>query len=193
MKEFTVTGYRLNELTPAAQTAAFKEWLENNNDTFDGDYVVEDMIECARPLGIEIEHIYWSGFFQACFVGAYSYNPHWKKLLENYCPNYLELKEIGERLESVHNIYGEYSAVIYKTNYRNDHENSVEISVEAENEDNLIQLQIEVEYILKDFMREIYRRLQEEYEYSQSEANFQELANDVYDWYFTAEGVLLDL
>ena len=42
-------------------------------------------------------------------------------------------------------------------------------------------------------MREIYRRLQEEYAYSQSEANFQELANDVYDWYFSAEGALLDL
>lgn len=197
MKEITVTGYTLNELSPVAFNEAYSEWLNTDYSCAeDFDSVIEDMKECGAAIGIKIDRIFYSGFYHqgagACFIGSYRYDPQWESNLKDF-PTYQQLFEIGERLADIDFEYGNLSATVYKVNHRYEHETSVTVDVESDNEElDILAAQEALEEALRDFMREIYRRLQEEYEYSTSREAFKDMA-EAYDWYFTAEGRLIEI
>ena len=127
----------------------------------------------------------------ACFVGSYKFKPDWKSSLENFCPGYTQLSSLGERLEKAHTEFGELYATVYKTTYHYDHENTVTVDVESDDEEISIWAAHDaIEEILKDFMHEIYRRLEEEYNWTNSQEFFQEMA-EANEFYFTEEGKML--
>ena len=197
MKEFVTVGYEVNELSSEAVERAHDDWLNAGASDFDSQYVIEDMTECAKELGITVDNIYYSGFSSqgdgACFVGHYEFDPTWNAKAQDGFPRYSEMFELGNRLQKAHEKYGELYATVYKTNYRYDHENTVTVDVESLSEDEdfpILDAQEMVEDILKDFMHEIYRRLEQEYTWSTSIEYFHELA-EANEWYFTEEGKLL--
>ena len=90
MKEFVTVGYEVNELSSEAVERAHDDWLNAGASDFDSQYVIEDMTECAKELGITVDNIYYSGFSSqgdgACFVGHYEYNPDWKTKAQDAFP-----------------------------------------------------------------------------------------------------------
>ena len=202
MKEFVTVGYTLSELSPEAARAAYERWLEDGGYDFDSQYTIDDMIECGATIGINVDNIYYSGFSSqgdgACFVGSYQFKPDWKSSLENFCPGYTQLSSLGERLEKAHTEFGELYVTVYKTTYHYDHENTVTVDVDFDLDDedlvdeeiSILDAQDTIEEILKDFMHEIYRRLEEEYTWTNSLEFFQEMA-EANEFYFTEEGKML--
>ena len=195
MKEFVTIGYELSELSPVAAAKAYSDWLDAGRYDFDSQIVIDDMIECGATIGITVDNVYYSGFSSqgdgACFVGAYEFKPDWKDALADFGPGYTQLIELGERLQQAHEKYGELYATVYKINYRYDHENTVAVDVQTNDEYiDILAAQEEMDSILKDFMREIYRRLGEEYTWGQSIECFKGMA-ECNKWYFTEQGKLL--
>lgn len=195
MKEFVTVGYTLSELSPEAARAAYERWLEDGGYDFDSQYTIDDMIECGATIGINVDNIYYSGFSNqgdgACFVGSYKFKPDWKDTLENFCPGYTQLSSLGERLEKVYEEFGKLYVTVYKTNHHYDHENTVGFDVQSDDEEISIWAAHDtLEEILKDFMHEIYRRLEEEYTWTNSLEFFQEMA-EANEFYFTEDGKML--
>ena len=195
MKEFVTVGYTLSELSPEAARVAYERWLEDGGYDFDSQYTIDDMIECGATIGINVDNIYYSGFSSqgdgACFVGSYKFKPDWKSSLENFCPGYTQLISLGERLQKVYEEFGKLYVTVYKTSHRYDHENTVGFDVQSDDEEISIWAAHDaIEEILKDFMHEIYRRLEEEYTWTNSQEFFQEMA-EANEWYFTEEGKML--
>ena len=199
MKEFVTVGYTLSELSPEAARTAYERWLEDGGYDFDSQYILDDMIECGATIGINVDNIYYSGFSSqgdgACFVGSYKFKPDWKSSLENFCPGYTQLISLGERLQAANEQYGKLYATVYKTSYRYDHENTVTVDVQSDSDIEdfpflVLDAQDTIEEILKDFMHEIYRRLEEEYTWTNSLEFFQEMA-EANEFYFTEEGKML--
>ena len=104
MQTKVIETYGIEELEGRAKENAL-DWLREGLDYEWYDFVFEDAKECASILGIEINNIYFSGFYSqgdgACFDGRFSYAKGWKKALKAYAPIGKELFSIGQRLQEI--------------------------------------------------------------------------------------------
>ena len=104
MQTKVIETYGIEELEGRAKENAL-EWLREGLDYEWYDSVFEDAKKCASILGIEIDNIYFSGFYSqgdgACFNGRFSYAKGWKKALKEYAPIDTELLRIGQELQGI--------------------------------------------------------------------------------------------
>ena len=104
MQTKVIETYGIEELEGRAKERAL-EWLRDGLDYEWWDFVFEDAKKCASILGIEIDNIYFSGFYHqgsgACFSGSFSYVKGWKKALLDYAPIDTELLRIGLELQAI--------------------------------------------------------------------------------------------
>ena len=104
MQTKIINIYEITELEGTARQRAL-DWLREGLDYEWYDFVFEDSKKCASILGIEIDKIYFSGFYSqgdgACFNGRFSYAKGWKKALKAYAPIDAELLRIGQRLQDI--------------------------------------------------------------------------------------------
>jgi hypothetical protein len=179
MKTQTIVTYKFNELSESAKERAIDEYRQCSLDDEWYEGTVEKWKESASLIGIDIDNIYFSGFYSqgdgACFTGSYQYKKGWKKSLEKATGGgelYKNLKNIGEQLQAEQKKhFYDISAVIEHTG-RYSHENSVTISVEPgeirysfcdnHTEENVADA-------LRELMQDIYSSLREEYEYLTSD------------------------
>lgn len=81
--------FTFEELTEDAKEKAREWWrnCENENSSF-AEYVIDDCKEIASLFGLEIDKIYYSGFYSqgdgACFEGKYGYKKGALKAVQNY-------------------------------------------------------------------------------------------------------------
>ena len=103
MQTKVINTYEIEELTGSAKERAL-DWLREGLDYEWYDFVFEDAKKCASILGIEIDNIYFSGFYSqgdgACFNGKFAYANGWKKALKDYAPDKALLR-IGQRLQDI--------------------------------------------------------------------------------------------
>ena len=104
METKQITVYDIEELTGKARERAL-DWLREGLDYEWWDCTYEDAKKCADCIGIEIDKIYFSGFWSqgdgACFKGKYAYRKGWKKALKGYAPMDKELLKIGQALQDL--------------------------------------------------------------------------------------------
>lgn len=104
MQTKVIETYGIEELEGRAKENAL-EWLREGLDYEWYDSVFEDAKKCAECLGIEVDNIYFSGFWSqcdgACFKGKYAYRKGWKKALKGYAPMDKELLKIGQALQDL--------------------------------------------------------------------------------------------
>ena len=104
METKQITVYDIEELTGKARKRAL-DWLREELSYEWWDCIYDDAKEVGKCLGIEINDIYFSGFYHqgsgCCFSGYYSYRKGWKKALKAYAPNDKELLEIGQALQDI--------------------------------------------------------------------------------------------
>ena len=157
----TVIAYKFEELDDTAKERAITLYRNDNPRLQGQDWyedIYEDVKSVARILGIEIDHIYFSGFWSqgdgACFVGRYEYQG------SGSTPKDETLSEIKNELDRIQQQYPDeplYAEVSHRSpHYYHAHSTIIDTNIE------------DVCEPLRDFMDWIYRRLENEYDYQQS-------------------------
>ena len=179
----TYEVYSFNELSESAKQKALQDNAENLNEWWD--HVFEDVKTIASLMGINIDNIYFSGFYSqgdgACFEGNYGYNKNSVKLVMEYAPQDNELHDIVRTLANIQrrNFYQLYASIKHRGHYY--HELCTDIEIERDNYNGQDVNEDDVNDLtdtLHEFMQWIYKQLENEYDYLTSEENFTEYAND---------------
>jgi hypothetical protein len=184
---FTIQELSESSKETALQTMA--QWV--TEDSFWSECVIDDAKEIGALMGIEIDNIYFSGFWSqgdgACFTGQYYYKKGGNKAVKAHAPKDTELHEIAETLQELNRKYFyQLSATVRHQGYYS-HEFCTDISTDAGDRwptDNDNEVLVGT---LRDFMRWIYKRLEAEYEYCTSEEVLIENA-EVNAYEFDADG-----
>lgn len=185
--------FKYDELDDAAKATA-REWFREAgaDEQWWSESTIEDAKQIGPLLGFDVDNIYFSGFWSqgdgACFEGTYRYKADAVEALKGYAPQDKVLLGIAEALVSGCKDI-DYAQIKHRGHYY--HENSMDVSVDYREglpEDADVSGQYDVlNECVSGFAKWIYRRLEEEYEYINSDEQVEEAirANE-YD--FDAEG-----
>lgn len=197
MKTIYIDTFQYDELGPEAQEKA-RQWYREGweQDDFWAECCIEDAKECGKIIGIDIDNIYYSGFWSqgdgACFTGSYSFVKGSVKNIREHAPEDTELLRIARELRDLRGrAWLNYSAKIEQGgNCYHKHCTSIEVFTEKRNGDEVEttkEAQSAVEELMWDFMDWIYARLEAEYNYQNSdECVAENIMANAYD--FDAEG-----
>jgi hypothetical protein len=190
------TAYRFDELDDSAKERARDWWRQG--ESYDSDDLLdrEDFETIAAILGIEFKQravplmngktryestIYYSGFSSqgdgACFEGSYAYAKAAPKRIRDYARNDTRLHKIADELQAIQRkaFYSLTATVEHSGHYY--HEYCTRIDVEDSRGFDMPEidnLSDAIAECLRDFMRWIYRQLEQEYEYRMSDENVDE-------------------
>lgn len=192
MKTKTINVYKFDELSNSAKEKA-RQWFRDciaNDDWYD---CVYDDIKCIFDmLGVSSEKqvklmngsyrtdvaIWFSGFCSqgdgACFEGTYNYKKGAAKAIKAEYPTDERLQAIAQGLQDVQKkyMYGLHARVKHSGHYY--HEMCTDIEVFNDNDNVPNDVQEEIKELLRDLMRWIYRALECEHDYLNSDKNIQE-------------------
>jgi hypothetical protein len=173
---------KFNELTDDAKDKA-REWWRTDL-PFDTDHITDYAADIAAMFGLDIRQtpknsrrvptVYWSGFWNqgdgASFDGSYKYKAGGLKAVKAHAPKDETLHRIVQRLQEVQRRYFYGLSARAKQSGRYYHEMTMEIAV-THWHDHEVERDDEEEIIdcLRDFARWIYRQLEVEYDYQNSD------------------------
>lgn len=169
--------YKFNELSDKAKENS-REWyrIGTQNDSYWSEFVIDDCTTIASLMGIQIEHIYFRGFWSqgdgACFVGNFSSKDVKTGKVMEYAPKDKELNGIAQEFERLSKLYPNISfSVKHVGTYH--HENSVDFTfdIEGNEPENYNEMVKQLEEVSKDFMRWIYKQLEQAYDDQNSDEN----------------------
>lgn len=183
--------YSFDELSDEAKQRA----LENHaHDLVEYDdwyrYVYEDAKQAGAHLGIFIKQIYFSGFWSqgdgACFDGSYSWETGCCRKIREYAPQDEWLHRIADTLRDIQRpaLYVLSATVTHSGHYYHEHCTSIDVTFTDSMDcgcldgDEAELAGAELAEALRDFMRWIYRRLEDEYDYLTSEETVAEHLRD---------------
>ena len=183
----TKTVFSFEELSETAKRKAIQENADSN-DGFFAELVIEDAKEVAALMGWNIEKVYYNGFWSqgdgACFEGRMRYAKGCANAVKKYAPRDGELHRIAQAWQELQkrNFYSLRASIKHRGHYYHEYCTTFDCQDIRENHGYLKNEETEKEIIeiARDFMRWIYKQLQDAYEYETSEENFSELceAND---------------
>jgi len=187
MQTKTITTYSFAELSDEAKEAARSWWREHGLDYEWYDCTFDYAKAAGAALGITVDNIEFSGFYShgdgACVTGSYAYRKGWKQALRVVTPDATP-ENIGRRLQDAQRlVFYKGTATVVKTGHRYCDETSVRIDCDPDT----ATFTDAVTDALRDFMRWIYKSLEQEYEYLMSD----ECVDDsirANDYTFTADG-----
>lgn len=182
MKTLTINVYSFSELSDDAKEKA-REWYKSNGFDYKWwDFVYDEAIAIAGLMGIDISKIYFSGFYSqgdgACFECGYSYKVNSVNLIKEYAPEDKELHRIVETLQAIQkrHFYKLSANVKHRGHYY--HENCTEIQVYKDGNylysESEIQAEDEISECLRDLMMWIYKSLENEWNYLNSDESINE-------------------
>lgn len=187
--------YTFEELSEAAKENA-RDWYREGlyMDNFEFECVTDDAKEIAALMGIDIDNIYWSGFASqgdgACFEGTYAYKKGSVKAVKEYAPLDEELHRIVKALAAVQKKSFYKLEATVKQSGRYYHAYSTDVEV-YHNEDryhrDIGEAEDEIKEALRDFMDWIYKQLDSQNDYINSNEYIDEniIANE---YEFTQDG-----
>ena len=174
--------YRFDELSDGAKECA-RDWYRGDDDGLDYEWwdgVYEDVKACAALVGIEIEHIYFSGFSSqgdgACFEGRYDYKPGGAKALRQHAPQDETLHGIAADLQAAQRpaFYQLNARVKQRGHYSHEHCTEIEVFDFRDGQYTRHDWHDAIAEPLRDFMRWIYRQLESEHEWLTGDENVDE-------------------
>jgi hypothetical protein len=166
------------ELSDPARERA-REWYRQLEAAVTYEDVYADAQRFGTVLGIDLNRhqtqrrlpaIYWNGFWSqgdgACFEGEYAYAKIAGTRIREVAPRETELHRIADKLQALQRplFYGLTARVTHRGRYY--HEYSTHIAVDAPehiSDDRFAAAEEAVSELLREFMRWIYRQLEEEY------------------------------
>lgn len=197
MRTETIEIFTYDELDNDAKERACDWWRGLDAGDFDPSSVLDDAIEAAQILGIEISthavklygggtrqepNIWWGGFGSrgagACFEGHYRYAKGAAKRIREFAPTDTALHAIADELQRVQRgaFYRLGASITHSGHHYHEYCTQIDVSDSSDSyrdlpegaEDGIIDA-------LRDFMRWIYRRLEDEYEFALSDENVEEM------------------
>lgn len=195
-KKITKEVYSFSELSPEAKERARDWWRETAFDHDWWDFIFSDAVEVGKILGIEFDSvnqgkrrdgrsiyepaIYFEGFHQqgsgACFTGTWGEARDAARRIRDHAAWDTELHDIADQLTGLQLVYDfTLGATITKRGGCGSHEHCVSIDVGRSNDSGDFDCDVphEVEKAIADllrrFMKWIYRQLEAEYEYQNSD------------------------
>jgi hypothetical protein len=201
MRTETRTIFKFDELPSEAAKEKARAWYRHasEGDDFWQEYVIEDAIQCAEIIGIEIgkcRHsarpaVYFSGFWSqgdgASFEGRYTYKKGAAKAIRQHAPQDAELHRIADKLQTLQKRIFYRGVFDVTQSGRYCHETTMRVEWTEYCPEDLADDILEA---LRDFARWIYRRLEAEYEYCNSDEAIEEnmMANE---YEFDADGEII--
>lgn len=194
--------YTFDELSDDAKEKALDSLRHINVDEFEWyDCTFEDVTRCGALLGIEVDRIYFSGFWSqgdgALFEGTYRYRKGWRKALREEIggDDLQTLERLGDDLQTIQKraFYGVTATTRQRGRYC--HAGCMEVSVDAETPagddicEGFERLEEDVTDALRDFAHWIYSNLEREYEYHTSDDAVKE-SIEANEYEFTEDGEL---
>ena len=175
MRTKSYTIYKFDELPEDVKKLVVEKNRDINVDFEDWcDYVIDDAKEIGKLMGIDIDRIYFSGFWSqgdgACFEGDYSYKIGSVKAVKSYAPMDKELHRIAVELaKAQRKFFFKLSARIKQSGHYM-HEMCTNIEVFDDYGDWVNEYAEEsIKEVLRDYMRWIYKQLEENYEFLTNE------------------------
>ena len=202
------TVYQFDELSEKAKEKA-REWYRQGNydDSFWSECTIDGAKEIGKLLGMDIDKVYFSGFWSqgdgACVEGTWRASDVKVDKLKEYAPQDKELHRIVDGLAE---IAKEYPDGYFKVRHRGHYSHSgctafdVELPTEQENEleydapeYKLLQVKLGEDEdtlikLARDFMNWIYRQLEKEWDYQNSDEQVEEsIRANAYEFLETGE------
>jgi len=183
------TVYEFSELSDEAKGKAL-QWMRNNT-AFYLDHVIEDAKEAASYLGIDVDKIYYSGFYSqgdgACFVGKFD---------SSKCESIQTIDELYSADKYIQNLAGRISKlenITAKITHSGRYYHAYSMDFDIENDNNRGEyvgddVENEVEEILREFAKWTYYNLVKEYDWQMSDECLAEEI-EANEYTFTADGV----
>lgn len=175
------TVYTYDELSTGAKEKVQQWWSETLDSSWH-EFLYEDFMEIGMMLGVDIDDIYYTGFHNqgdgACFTGYYSVEPDAVTKIKGHAPKDEELHRIAESLTASQMTcklqHNEFMRCNLSHHGRYYHEQSITFDFDKYEDDfdelaDLTNIQDSIEEALRDLMRWMYNRLEEEYEYQISD------------------------
>lgn len=186
----TVNLFTFNELSDSAKEKARAWWREgSNDDSFWSECVIDEAKEQAKNMGLEIDNIYFSGFYHqgsgACFTGTWhACDVKAGETAKDWgdSPATKEIRRIAAEFEETAKNFPNASfSVKHSGHYSHEFCTTFNVSL-GEDEDNGSISQEEwsraegdLIETARDYMRWIYKQLEKEYEYQNSDEVIDEL------------------
>lgn len=185
----TRTVYRFDELDDRAKENA-RDWFRGDGPHDDWyDAVYEDAATCGDILGIQLRQkpvklmngstrydpaIFFTGFSSqgdgACFEGDYQYAKGAAKAIRAHAPQDTELHRIADALQAVQreNFYHLTAVTKHRGHYYHSGCMSVDVDGNEARQAGYVTIAEEVTQLMRDFAYWIYRQLEREHDYQQS-------------------------
>lgn len=180
--------FQFEELSDKAKEKARDWYREGLHDAYEFDHTLNDAKEMAQFLGIEIEEVIWSGFSSqgdgARFIGSYKYAENALKDIFENAPKDIVLHKIALEMEQIQlrNDFSLSAKVTGNDRYANS--GNAEFDV-WENDDDYPtdEAENEIKEVLKDFMNWIYKQLDLQNDFINSnEAIDENIINNEYEF-----------
>lgn len=165
--------YKFEEFTQKIKDRIFQEWLDTESSYFeiDNDYYIEHLAE----YGFNNATIYWSGFNSqgdgACFeIESFDFNKYFEKTEYKISDNEKDI--VNENMVGIIISHGRYN-----------HEHSKQFDIESYCNDEyhnkiLVEIKEAIEKTRLDLSKEIYKSIENEYNYNISIERFLEYIKD---------------
>lgn len=192
--------FTFDELSDEAKEKARDWWREGGLDYEWWDCAYGDFDTVAKLLGIDIDRkgkhtpaIFFSGFWSqgdgACFEGEYRYQKGSVKAIEEYAPKDTTLLQIAKDLQLAQSRQFYKLRATVKSGWRGcaSYNASIEVYHDDDRYRDIADAEEGVKEALRDFMNWMYRRLEAEYDWLNSDENVDE-AIRCNEYEFTEDG-----
>lgn len=177
MRTLSYSVYTFAELSDSAKAAAIEANRDINTDHEWWDNVYYDATTIAALFGLEIDRIFFSGFWSqgdgARFEGRYRYKKGALKAVKAYAPLDTELHGIVERLQAAQSRRFYSLVATTDASGRYEHSGCMSVDVDVYDPDRFGAVDDQSESDIKDNLRWfadwIYDRLEQEHEYLTSD------------------------
>lgn len=190
--------YHFEELSPKAKEKAIQNARECLEFSDYAGYTLEDAKTIAAMMGWNISEVRYSGFYSqgdgACFVGAMHYKDNCFAAMQAYAPTDTVLHNIAKRWHTLQQNNGfALSANVGHSGFYF-HEHCTEFDCfDSRAQDGFVEsteTEDDIKEITRDFMRWIYKQLQDEYDYQTSDSTIEEMLSNN-DCEFTEDGKII--
>jgi len=180
----TVNLFTFDELSDSAKEKA-RDWYRTAScdDSFSSEYILDEAKEQAQKMGLDIDKIYYSGFSNqgdgCCYIGDWHASRVTSEVADGWgeSPATSEIKRIAGEFKAFADKYPESSfRVKHSGHYYHKYCTDFTVSLGEENDDseNLSQeewsaAENSLIETARDYMEWIYRQLEKEYEYQNSD------------------------
>ena len=194
----TINTYLFSDLPPEAKQTAINNNTDINTDHDWSDCIIDNYIELAALVGLDINNIYWSGFSSqgggACFTGSYSYRKGAVKALEGFVFDDHPLIELAKQLQAIQKDYFySLTSTIHHLGGNYYHEQSVKVITtigDRHGARGLVTPTKQIGDLFRALMQHIYLELQTEYEFLTSDEQVAE-SLECNELYFFSNGQLV--